>query len=295
MDIVKQYNNQGGSFKSILFVILFLAAPLKSKAIEKYSLVFGAGITHNREANIFYQGEPIYISVSMRRTDSNDIPKKETLQIGTANVPWHKDVNITFYKLNNRTKLYDVHVILYSGSSKNELTKVDEADSASWITEPNSTSKLSPGRYLIDVSFNETNIKIARPNISIEYRGNKIEVDINEPKNNKQIAEVVSHQGEYYSRQKKQETAIKLFKQALVLDPTRQDIHCGIGRSYEISGDLDTAIKEYRIYVDWVHSLNIPRTGGDDVNLHADIIENNIKILTQVRDKNNKRSENDAD
>lgn len=281
----------------IFFLSFFAVVPNISFAKEKHTLFFGAGITSSRPNNIFFKGEPIYASIGIRRTDSIDISQQETLKIGDVNAPWYDDIDIKFYKLEKtlddmqqfkKVLIKDVKMGLLLGSSKNELKKVNESLRTTWVYEPNLTSAFLPGKYIVDITLNENRLKQYKPNISVKYLSNAIEIEIQEPNNNQQKAEVIANQGVFYSRKNKQETAIKLLRQALELDPTRQDIHGGLGSCYEASGDLDNAIKEYQIYVNWVRSLNIPRTGGDDINLHADIIENNIKMLEQAKNKKEK-------
>ena len=41
----------------------------------------------------------------------------------------------------------------------------------------------------------------------------------------------------------------------------------------------------------WVRSLNIPRTGKDDINDHADIIERLVTALEQAQAKKEKKQD----
>ena len=284
----------------IIYYSIFAVTTNVSFANEKHTLVFGAGITHNRPDNIFYKGEPIYIHAGIRRTDSIDISQEETLKIGDVNAPWYGNIDIKYYKLEKtsddmqqfkKVLMRNVKMELLFGSTINELKKANESSSTTWVYEPNLTSAFLPGKYIVDITLNENRLKQYKPNISVKYLSNAIEIEIQEPNNNQEKSEVILNQGAFYSSKNKQEAAIKLFRQALELDPSKQKIHCNIGRSCELDGDIDNAIKEYQIYVDWVHSLDIPRTGGDDINLHADTIENNIKILEQVKNKKEKLSD----
>jgi hypothetical protein len=289
----------------ILAVTLALAQPSEANPESKPVLIFGAGVSRHRDSGEFYQGEPIFIHVGMRRTDSNDMPQKEGLQIGTEKLPWYKNISVYLYKVEEvfspntvpplpvtaphttkKTLLKNVPIKLVRQPKKHKLLKVNKKTWSSWAIAPNLTSRLLPGKYVIEATLNTTKLKGAHPQIFHEnYQSNEVSIVINRPKTDQAKAEILIAQATYSGRHQKYDDKIKLLKQALKLNSARGDIRCGLGDAYQAIGDPDNAIKEYRAYVQWVRSLNLPRTGKGGRNEHADLIEQMVKNMEQRREK----------
>lgn len=310
---------------------LVLTQPNEANPEGKSVLIFRIGVSRYRGSGEFYQGEPIFIHAGIRRTDveTNDIPRQETLRIGTEKLPWYKNISFYVYKLEEvplpkavppsptttpstperakqgltadkqpappptikKTLLKNVAVKLVRLPSKKHKLKVNKAARSSWAIDPNSTSNLSCGKYVIEATFDTTQRKELHPHIFHgKYRSNGVIVVINKPEGDHVKAEVLVAQATYSGRHQKYDDQIKLLRQAWKLNPARGDIHCGLGRAYELKGDIKTAIREYRAYVEWVRSLNLPRTAEDDRNDHADIIERMVENMEQRRAKKREKA-----
>ena len=266
----------------------------------------------------------IHAGIRRTDVDTNDIPRQEALQIGTEKLPWYQNVSFYVYKVEEvplpkavppsptttpstperakqglaadkqpappptikKTLLKNVAVKLVRLPSKKHKLKVNEAARSSWAIDPISTSALLPGKYVIVATFDTTQRKESHPQIFHgKYQSKKVTIVINRPKTDQAKAEILVAQATYSGRHQKYDDQIKLLTQASKLNPARGDIHCALGRAYELEGDIKTAIREYRAYVEWVRSLNLPRTAEDDRNDHADIIEQMVEIMEQKQAK----------
>lgn len=72
-------------------------------------------------------------------------------------------------------------------------------------------------------------------------------------------SESLRWQGNVYSQRDEYEEAIRLFNEALELDPNDAWAHAGIGNVYRWQGEFETAIKKYKIACDLAPELAYPR------------------------------------
>ena len=308
----------------ILAITLVLAQPAGANPEGKSELIFRIGVSRYRGSGEFYQGEPIFVRVGMRRTDSNDIPRQKALQIGTEKLPWYQNVSVYLYKLEEmplpktvpsspattpptadkqpapthtikKILLKNVPIKLVKLQSKKHKLKVNKIARSFWAIAPSSTSELSPGKYVIVATFDTTQRKESHPHIFHgKYQSNEVTIVINRPKADHAKAEILVAQATYSERHQKYDDQIKLLRQALKLNPARGDIHSRLGDAYHSKGDIDTTIKEYRASVKWVRSLKRLRTGKDDINDHADVIEQMVERMEQKRAKEREKAKEEA-
>ena len=290
-----------------LVIILGSVPALAGPAQVRRDILFRAGVSSYRDSGEFYQGEPVFISVGIRRLkmEANDIPPERTVPIGTPEIPWYRHVSIQLYRIEKapategaqgpqapadrpfkKVWLPDVRVGLSGSQPRKHELRVNEAARSSWCIDPVTTGKLRPGRYVIQANFDTIEKEEADRHIfHVRRQSHEIVIVVNEPQGSHAKADVLSAQAKYLMIHRQYDDEIKLLKQVLELDPARKGIHCRLGRAYELKGNIDTAIKEYRTYVQWVRSLNLARTGKDDLNDHADVIEQGAKILEETRGK----------
>jgi len=58
-------------------------------------------VSSYRGSGEFYQGEPIFLPLSIRRlkTEASDIPPETMLPIGTQEIPWYRHVSLQLYRI----------------------------------------------------------------------------------------------------------------------------------------------------------------------------------------------------
>jgi tetratricopeptide (TPR) repeat protein len=230
---------------------------------------------------------------------------EKPLRIGTKELAWHKNVSFRVYKVEKaaaegparggpeegrsapskpivgKLLLKDAKVEMWGPKPTKEELVVGELTRSFWAIDPSLTAKWPTGKYVIEAVFDTTDKQESHPYIFHgKLSSNEVTITINEPADDKAKVEVLMSQAEYCMyQQNNYDDAIGRFRQVLRLNPEKKEIHCHLGRAYELKGDIPTAIEEYRAYVDWVRSLKRPRTGKDDINDHADIIESTIRAL----------------
>lgn len=290
----------------VLYGLLAAISLSDAYADDEVVLKCQVGVTANRDNDEFYQGEPILFRVNVKRVDKKG---KEKVLIGTNESPWYENVVVSVYRIketpseaatsapadtpanpdheDDGTKIVKEKVLLKDVKAElcdrqpviKELGMNKMARSF-WAIDPVVTAKWPPGKYVIQAVYDTSKKQYSDPDIfKGTLQSNEVIIIVNEPEGDEAKAEIFVLQAGYNIRQKKYDLAVKLLNQALQLDPAKKGIHCSLGRAYELKGDTEAAIKEYQAYVDWVRSLNRPRTGKDDINDYADRIEEHIKLL----------------
>jgi len=255
--------------KLALFLSCFVIFATPSIATNAYcSLIFDIGVTRYRGSGEFYKGEPICVRAGIRRQDHSKATEKDIIQIGAKDNPWYKDIIFTVYRIQGAegqsNQLYDVHLEqIINQTEKNEL-KANEISRSFWAINPDGTSKLPAGRYSIQARFDTT--VIAKKCPQIVYTNmlcSEVSVVLNEPPgDNSGKAEVVEAQARFFGLLGKHADEIALLKQVAHLTPSSKEIHCRIGRAYELQGDIENALREYRLYVEWAKKQPSTGKGG---------------------------------
>jgi len=304
--------------------VLVAANPGPRNHSQRKPLVFMIGVSRYRDSGEFYRGEPIFVHAGMRRLDVNFVPKDKLMQIGIEKHPWYRNITFSVYRLEQvksgehssgqprgtsvgaepndkplsgkepeekapevrRILLKDVQVkLLFKLSTRHKL-KVNQKAWSSWVIDPNTTAGLSASKYLIKAMFDTMKEKKLDSKIlRWKSESNEVTIVINQPITDAAKADVLSGRAQYLGRTGKYADERKLLMQLQKIDPTEGRLHVRLGRAYELEGDIDSALKEYRAYVRWVRSLNLPRTGADDLNDHADIIEQQVKIMEDIHEQ----------
>jgi len=236
---------------SLIFAFsLYFTKISKGRPEKKPVLLFKMGVTRYRDSGEFYQGEPIFIHLGLRRMDTNETPREKPLRIGTEQLPWYKNVSFCLYKFeeepedkrlprtssndasrassaaespiedirnketsgsnsvpvssstaeptreetkyeniidkNAHTKkatlIEDVNVSLIGPQPKKNKLKIHDSVRSFWVVEPNFTSKLLPGKYMIQATFDTTDKWESHPKIFHgKYLSNEVNLVINQP------------------------------------------------------------------------------------------------------------------
>lgn len=282
----------------VLAVSCYLFSRTVSSAADPASpVVFDIGVTKYRDSGEFYQGEPICVRAGIRRESKGGETEKGLIKIGTKSLPWDRSLSFAVYRLEegptqptNKTTqrkvlLNGVHLEqLEPRSDKYEL-RTNEVMRSFWAVSPNITSNLPAGRYLIQALFDTTDKTETHPEmLHVKLISREVPVVLGEcPRDGRTEGDIIEAQARYLELRQKYDEAIVLLEKVRRMDPAKQEIHCRMGRAYELKGDLHAAIKEYRSYVEWARKQ--PRTGKNDLHDHADVIESTIRAL-EVRSKN---------
>ena len=285
-------------FAVLLLIVPAVLAVHQACALgaEEASLELTVRVIDRRERGHHYRGEPLSVRVTLGRLRSGT-PQPDTSRLGTEKDPWFNHVAFYLYRIEERTtpdgtqaELVPVKQVpakaRYNRPGEQRL-QAGQRISASWVVDHIFTSDLPAGRYCIEATFDTTARKESDPKLFRgKCQGKSATIVINEPKDNMARADVLRAQGDYLTyHEGHYDEAIKLYLKALKLAPGKGRVHCGLGRAYELKGDPDNAINEYRAYVQWVRSSKFPRTGEDDINDHADIIERQVKAMEERRTK----------
>lgn len=290
--------------KSVILLVGFLNMIMLSVATDATSpLVFDIGVTRYRESGEFYRGEPICVRVGMRRQNYTEATGKNLVQIGTKDNPWYKNITFTVHRIQetevqpvsgsgveggrekvvaddkNKLLLNDVRLEQLGNQSEKHELRTNEITRSFWAISPDVTSNLSAGKYTIQAIFDTTDIAKTHPEIlCTNILSSEVTIVLNEPpSNNTTQVEIMEARARYLELQGKHDDVIALLEQVERLSPSRQEIHCRLGRAYELQGDIKNAIREYRIYVEWAKKQ--PATGKGGPRDHADAIESTIKAL----------------
>ena len=293
---------------------------------DKPLVAFSISVSSYRDGNVFYQGEPVFVTVGIRRTSNaqRGLPPDMMLRIGSAEFPWYKNLHVSLYSpeplqtptqvpvapepalpsqqpeaavqeqepagkdlIPKRILLKDARIAPLGPQPKKEEMKVNEVLMSLWALDPQSSAAIPPGKYILQADLDTTSAAKANPDVSIvKCRSNEVAIVVSAPVTDQNRVDVLSAQATYWERSAQYDNAIRLLEQISRLDPdpVRQtNVHLSLGRAYELKGDLDTAIEEYKTYVQRVRGANLPRTGKDDTYDHAEIIESTIKALEQKR------------
>lgn len=282
--------------------MLSVARPVATED-AKSVLRFGIGVTGHRNSDEFYQGEPICGNAGIRRQNTGETTMKSLLRVGTKDLPWYENVTFTVHKTEElpaepakKNEIGDdevpadaaekkvllrnvkVELLEYLTSKKHEL-RVNQMVNSTWAISPDVTSKLPAGKYVIQAVFDTTDKRESHPKIlHVRLVSNEVTIVVNEPpKDGSAKAEILKAQARYLQFQRKYDDVIRLLEQVRRIDPARKDIYSHLGRAYELQGNLESAIREYRAYVNWARKQ--PRTGKGGPHDHADAIESTIKAL----------------
>ena len=291
---------RGAVYFSVFCYILIVSSLVLAENITE-PVVFDIGITKYRDNGVFYQGEPICVRVGMRGRKAEGGATNIPIAIGTALHPWYSKITLGLYRSQESTiepshegrvgtgnasapqlgkeLLSDVRFEL-CGPQQNifELRPNNFAISF-WALSPNTTSNLPAGEYLIQAKY-EMDGKSLMPDGTedIDLASSEVLIVLNTPQKESAIdIEILEAQARYNELQQRHDESIVLLKQILSIDANKQEVHCQLGRAYELQGDLNAAIEEYQIYVKWARSQI--STGKDGLHNHADVIESTIRAL----------------
>lgn len=279
----------------------FLSRAVSTAADPSPPVVFDIGVTKYRDSCEFYQGEPICVRAGIRRESKGDEKEKGLLMIGTRSLPWDRSLAFAMYRLEedstqitNKTThgkllLNNIHFEQLEPRSEKYELRTNEVLRSFWAISPDITSNLPAGRYLMQALFDTTNISETHPEmLHIKLMSSEMPVVLSErPRGGRAEVDILEAQARYLELRQKYDEAIALLEQVERLDPAKQEVHCRMGRAYELKGDRQAATKEYRSYVEWARKQ--PRTGKNDFHDHAEVIEGMIRAL-DARSKNVKEN-----
>ncbi len=279
----------------------FLNLAVSTGADLASSVVFDIGVTKHRDSGAFYQGEPIWVRADIRRQAKGAETEMGLIWLGTRSLPWDGSLSFAVYSVeekptqpaNETTRgkapLNDIPLEQLEPRSEKYELGTNEILRSFWAISPNITSNLPAGRYLIQALFDTTDKRETHPEmLHIRLMSSEVPVVLGErPSDGSADVDIIKAQARYFGHRNKYDEEIALLEQVGRLDPARQEVHCRMGRAYELKGDLHAAIKEYRSYVEWARRQ--PKTGKDGLRDHADVIESTITTL-ETRAKNVKQN-----
>lgn len=290
--------------KSVIFLVGFLNMIMLSVASDTTSLlVFDIGVTRYRDSGEFYKGEPICVRVGMRWQNHVGAKRGNLIQIGTKDNPWYKNIAFTVHRIQEtkvqpvsgsgveggsekdtvgdkkKLLLNDIRIEQLGNQSEKHELRTNEITRSFWAISPDVTSNLLAGKYTIQAIFDTTDIAKTHPEIlCTNILSSEVTIVLNEPPgDNDAKIEIMEIRVRYLELQGKHDDVIALLEQVERQSPSRPEIHCRLGRAYELQGDIKNAIREYRIYVEWAKKQ--PTTGKGGPRDHADAIESTIKAL----------------
>lgn len=264
-----------------------ISAPRKDIML---SISFDIGVSRYRDNGEFYRGEPVFVHAGILKKQTDD--PEDSFRIGSSITPWYRNIEFKVYKVSNNTDyttktvssiktldnmtiMQDVSVDLLRHAHAKQLLKSREREQSSWYISPDATARLPAGIYAIQATYDTTRKPGTEP---IKINSSIVIITITKAPDEKMaLCDILLAKARLFEYQLKPEEELRCLANALLLDPSRKEIHCRMGRAYEIKGEDANAIREYRIYVDWARQQ--PKTGKDDRRNHADIIEKTINSL----------------
>lgn len=291
---------RGAAFATVFCCILTVSSLVLAENINA-PVVFDVGITKYRDNGVFYQGEPICVRVGMRGRKAEGGATNNPIAIGTTILPWHNNVTLGLYRPKESTVIPsnegrvgtgETSVSLFEkellsdvkfelcGPQQNifELRPNNYAMSF-WALSPNTTSNLPAGEYVIQAKYEMDGKSLMSDGPEdFDLASSEVLIVLSTPPKESAIdVEILEAQARYNELQQKYDESIVLLKKILSIDANKQEIHCQLGRAYELKGDLNTAIGEYQSYVKWARGQI--STGKDGLHNHANVIESTIRAL----------------
>lgn len=291
---------RGVAFSTAFCCMLIFSSLVLAENIS-VPVVFDIGITKYRDNGEFYQGEPICVRVGMRGREAKENAINMPIAIGTALTPWHNNIMLSLYSPRESTikpshdgytdpeDVSDSHIgkellsdikFELCGPQQNifELRPNNYVMSF-WSLSPNTTSNLPAGEYVIQATYHMDGKSLMTDGAEdYDLVSSEVLLVLNTPQKESAIdIEILEAQARYIERQQRYDETIALLKQILSIDASKQEVHCQLGRAYELKGDLSIAIEEYQSYVKWARRQI--STGKDGFHNHADIIESTIRAL----------------
>jgi hypothetical protein len=260
------------------------------------------GISHPRGREAFYQGEHLAIHVRLCvDVRMPGAPKTPVRVLGPQGSAWRDSVRVTLCQLSDRSDTTPARQSL-EGRTRTKLEGVSaraiheqredmlKPNGSLWFDlyiSPEDTVRMGEGDYVLTA---ECEISVQTEDGQILALGtvtarDEVILAMREAKGNVARAEVLESQGRFALYEGKNDVAIGLFKEEMNTNPDAKAANADIAQAYERKGDKTAAIRHYRAYVDWVRSLNLPRTGADDLNDSADRVERLIAQLEKALEK----------
>ena len=259
------------------------------------------------EKGVVYQGMPIKGEVILQRMDSSEA-SAPPLVIGGDKWAWYDKVKVLVWRMGSgadaeksgaasggstgpapdttsssvspagRTLVKEAQVLKTGSQPVKPELKAGESARCYWKLPSSLSAKLAAGEYVLEAVLDagqQTDPSV----LSGKVTSDEVRITIRVSQDDRARGEVLSSQAEDMAVNGQYDQAVKLYQGALKLNPQNQKLHCSLGRAYDLQGDAENAVKEYRAYVQWVKSSNIPRQGRDDIHDHARVIESEIKRL----------------
>jgi len=281
--------------------------PSAAQTIEHLSI----GLTRYGDRRTYYVGEPVLIRVNCDPTETMPPAVRDGQML------WHDMVRVRLWKVvsqatsepassqpsndANRTTVAggsterqdrpylraqpynNVMIVKHGTQPGKQPLKTGQRSVSYWAIDPNQSDKLDIGQYIVEVTWKEQQGGSQGPRTITDLTSNMVECEVIAPVGKQAQSDVLSSRAAYLLKIQQLDAAETLYKKALALTPDTMSLHVDMGTICERKGDVDGAIREYNMYVEWVKTL--PQMDKDGIKQHAETIESRIRMLTAKKGK----------